>query len=46
MFSRYSQSYDFDFTLDLLIVRSFISTQFVDEDVVVVDYGYEVKFIN
>lgn len=46
MFSCYLQLYDFDFMLDLLIVCLFILMQFVDEDVVVVDYGYEVKFIN
>ncbi|XP_078360375.1 tight junction protein ZO-1-like isoform X2 [Oculina patagonica] len=40
--SRYSQSYDFDSTLDSPTVRSSTSTQPVDEDAVVADHGYEV----
>lgn len=44
--SRYSQSYDFDSTLDSPTVRSSTSTQPVDEDAVVADRGYEVKPIN
>lgn len=44
--SRYSQSYDFDSTLDSPTVRSSTSTQPVDEDAVVADHGYEVKRTN
>lgn len=44
--SRYSQSYDFDSTLDSPTVRSSTSTQPVDEDAVVADHGYEVKPTN
>ena len=44
--SRYSQSYDFDSTLDSPTVRSSTSTQHVDEDAVVADHGYEVKLTN
>ena len=44
--SRYSQSYDFDSTLDSPTVRSSTSTQPVDEDAVVPDHGYEVKPTN
>ena len=41
--SRYSQSYDYDSTLDSPTVRSSSSTQPVDDEVVVADHTSEVR---